>query len=77
MRNTSTKQITPEESVELVSTIIRCGDDEAARALATLLNGLAGIEDGDVREAIAVQASQRAYMKTDAFGNSLLAFIAA
>lgn len=75
MRNSSTKQITPEQATELAAQIIRSGDDESARALATLLNGLAGIEDGDEREAIAVQASQRAYMKTDAFGNSLLAFI--
>ena len=75
MKNITTKQITPEESAELAAQIIRSGDDEAARALATLLNAVASIEDGDQREAIAVQASQRAYMKTDAFGNSLLAFI--
>ena len=77
MENISTKQNTPEETAELVSQIIRSGDDEAAHALVTLLNALAGVESKDERQAIAVKASERAYRLTDEFGNSLLAFIAA
>jgi hypothetical protein len=75
MGNISTKQITPEEAAELVSQIIRSGDDEAARALATLLNALVDVESRGAREGIAIEASERAYRMTDEFGNSLLAFM--
>ena len=77
MRNITTKQITPEKGAELVTQIICSGDDEAARALTTLLNALAEVESKDERQAIVVAASERAYRMTDEFGNSLLAFIAA
>jgi hypothetical protein len=77
MRNISTKQITPEKATELVTQIIRSGNDEAARTLTVLLNAFVDVESRDERQAIAVAASERAYRMTDEFGNALLAFIAA
>ena len=77
MRNISTKQITPEQATELVTQIIRSGNDEAARTLTVLLNAFVDVESRDERQAIAVAASERAYRMTDEFGNALLAFIAA
>ena len=70
MKNRNTKQ-----TAELVSQIIRPGDDEAAGALAALVSALAGVADEGAREEIAAAVAERAYTCTDAFGNALLAFM--
>lgn len=72
--NNTTKQLTPEHAVKLVAQIIRPGDDTAAGALAALVNALAGVADEEARQEIAAAVAERAYTRTDAYGNALLAF---
>ncbi len=75
MRESNTKQPTPEQAAELVTQIIHPGDDEAAGALAALVSALAGVSDEGARQEIVAAVAERAYTRTDAFGNALLAFI--
>jgi hypothetical protein len=75
VRNRNTKQYTPEQAAELVTQIIRPGDDEAAGALAALVSMLAGVADEGARQEIAATVAERAYTRTDAYGNALLAFM--
>jgi hypothetical protein len=73
--NNTTKQLTPEQAAELVNQVVRPGDDEAAGALAALANALAGVADEGERLEIAAAVAERAYTRTDAYGNALLAFM--
>jgi hypothetical protein len=75
MRESSTKQVTPEQAAELVTQIIHPGDDEAARALAALVSTLAAFADEGARQEIAAAVAERAYTRTDTYGNALLAFM--
>ena len=75
MKNPTTKQLTPEQAAELVKQIIQPGDDEAAGALAALVSLLAGVADEGMRQEIAAAVAERAYTRTDAFGDALLAFM--
>lgn len=72
---TETEQMTAENARALVYQIVRAGDDEAARALASLLMGLAQIESAGAREGLAIEAADRAYTLTEEYGNALLAFL--
>lgn len=74
MRNRNTQQTTTEQAAELVTQIIHPGDDEAAGALAVLVSALAGVSDEGTRQELAATVSERAYARTDAYGNVLLAF---
>jgi hypothetical protein len=74
VKNRNTPQTTAEQAAELVTQIIRPGDDEAAGALAALVSALADIGDEGARQEIAVAVAERAYARTDAYGNALLAF---
>lgn len=75
MRESNTKQPTPEQAAELVTQIVRPGDDEAAGTLGALVSALAGVSDEGARQEIAAAVAERAYTRTDAFGNALLAFM--
>jgi hypothetical protein len=75
MRESITKQTAPEQAAELAARIIQPGDDEAAGALAALVSMLAGVSDEGARLEIAVAVAERAYTRTDACGNALLAFM--
>jgi hypothetical protein len=69
------KQATPEQAAELVTHIIHPGDDEAAGALAALVSALAGVSDEGARQELAAATAARAYARTDAYGNALLALM--
>jgi hypothetical protein len=75
VNNRSTSHTTPEQAAELVTQIIRPGDDEAASALAALVSALAGVSDEGERQEIAASVAETAYTRTDAFGNAVLAFM--
>lgn len=75
MRESNTKQATPEQAAELVTQIIHPGDDEAAGALAALVTALAGVSDEGARQEIAAAVAECAYTRTDAFGDAVLAFM--
>lgn len=75
MKNRNTKQPTSEQAAELVTQIIHPGDDEAAGALAALVSALAAVPDEGARQELAAAVAERAYARTDAFGNALLAFM--
>ena len=67
--------LTPEKAEQLVELIIKHEDDEASRALALLIIGIANDDNAANRESIAIQAARRAYTLTGAFGDALLRFI--
>lgn len=75
MKNNSMKQLTPAQAQELVSQIVPSGDDTSARALTALINALASISDSETREAVAVAVAERAYLRTNEYGDALLAFL--
>ncbi|HST53079.1 MAG TPA: hypothetical protein VLJ61_13800 [Pyrinomonadaceae bacterium] len=75
MKNPSTNQTTPEQMKDAVTNIIHAGDDEAARALVGLVFALANVSDEAARQELALAVAERAYTRTDGFGNALLAFI--
>lgn len=75
MKNRNTKQATPEQTVELVTQIIHLGDDESARALSALVSAVACVSDEGARQELAAAVAERAYTRTDAFGNALLSFM--
>lgn len=72
---TNTEQMTPEQATALVESIILPGSDAAALALTTLVMTLAHITDEETRVDIAVAVAERAYTRTNAYGNSLLTFL--
>lgn len=72
--NNTTNQLTPEHAAELVTQIIHPGDDEAASALAALVSAVACVADEGTRQEIAAAVAERAYTRTDAFGDAVLAF---
>ena len=74
MKNRNTSHTTPEQALELVTQIIHPGDNEAARALAALVSALAGVSDEEMRQEMAAAVAERAYARTDAYGDALLAF---
>ncbi len=76
MKNRSTKQAAAERAAELVSKIIRPGDDEAAGALAALVSALAGVADEGARQELATAVAERAYARTNHFGDAVLALMA-
>ena len=75
MKNPSTKQTTPEQMKDAVTKIIRAGDDEAARVLVGLVFAIANVSDEGARQELAAAVAERAYTRTDGFGDALLAFI--
>lgn len=75
MKNRNTKQTTTEQAKELVTQIIRPGDDEAACALAALVSALAAVSDEGARLEMAATVAERAYTRTDAFGDAVFSFM--
>lgn len=73
MKQNTTEQHTT-ALAELVPQIIHPGADEAAGALAALVSALAGIPDDGARQEIAAAIAERAFARTDTYGNALLAF---
>lgn len=75
MTENITQPLTSEQAAELVKQIIHPGDDEAAGALAALVNVLAAVSDEGMWQEMAAAVAERAYTRTDAYGNALLAFM--
>jgi hypothetical protein len=75
VNNRNTSHTTPEQAAELVNQIIHAGDDVAAGALAALVSALAAVSDEETRQELAAAVAERAYTRTDAFGNAVLALM--